>query len=402
MPQRHQQPPVKHAEKMRRKSIEQKHLQAAKGGRIDVPFLLLVLLLTIIGLVMLFSASFPSAYYETGTPTYYFKRQAIYAAVGLAGLALAARFNYQRWRGASRLLLILSLFLLMLGIIPGIGIKHNNARRWLGIAGVLTFQPSEIAKLAVIVYFSDTISKKREKMLTWRQGILPYAALLGVISVLMMLEPHLSGTVLILCTGAVLMIVGGIQAWLVAAGVGGVGAVGFLFVKLAEKGIIKYGSARIAMWHDPWLDYSGDGYQLAQSLITIGSGGLLGVGLGRSRQKFLYLPEQYNDFIFSVVCEELGLIGACVIMLIFALLILRGFWIALHARDRFGALLVVGIMTHLALQTFLNIAVVSGFVPTTGISLPFFSYGGTALCLQLVEMGIVLSVSRQIPAPKAG
>ena len=135
---------------------------------------------------------------------------------------------------------------------------------------------------------------------------------------------------------------------------------------------------------------------------TIGSGGLLGVGLGRGRQKFLYLPEQYNDFIFSVICEELGLIGACVIMLIFSMLILRGFWIALHARDRFGALLVVGVMTHLALQTFLNIAVVSGFVPTTGISLPFFSYGGTALCLQLVEMGIVLSVSRQIPAARAG
>ena len=187
------------------------------------------------------------------------------------------------------------------------------------------FQPSEIAKLAVIVYFSDSISKKKEKMLTWRQGIVPYVALLGIISVLMMLEPHLSGTVLILCTGAVLMIVGGIQGWLVAAGIGGVGAIGFLFVKLAESGVIKYGSARIAMWHDPWLDYSGDGYQLAQSLITIGSGGLLGVGLGRSRQKFLYLPEQYNDFIFSVVCEELGLIGACVIMLIFALLILRGF-----------------------------------------------------------------------------
>ena len=239
-------------------------------------------------------------------------------------------------------------------------------------------------------------------MLTWRQGILPYVALLAVIGVLMMLEPHLSGTVLIFATGAVLMIVGGIQGWLVAAGIGGVGAIGFLFVKLAESGVIKYGSARIAMWHDPWLDYSGDGYQLAQSLITIGSGGLLGVGLGRGRQKFLYLPEQYNDFIFSVICEELGLIGACVIMLIFSMLILRGFWIALHARDRFGALLVVGVMTHLALQTFLNIAVVSGFVPTTGISLPFFSYGGTALCLQLVEMGIVLSVSRQIPAARAG
>ena len=402
MPQYSQQPPVRHAEKMRRKAVERKHLLAAKGGRMDVPFLLLTLLLTAIGLVMLFSASFPSAYYETGNPAYYFKRQAIFAALGLSAMFVVAKINYQRWRGAARMLLIFSIFLLILVIIPHVGITQNRATRWLGIENVFTFQPSEIAKLAVIVYFADTISKKKEKMLTWRQGILPYVALLGVISVLMMLEPHLSGTVLILCTGAVLMIVGGIQGWLVAAGVGGVAALGFLFIKLAEKGIIKYGAARIAMWHDPWLDYSGDGYQLAQSLITIGSGGLLGVGFGRSRQKFLYLPEQYNDFIFSVVCEELGLIGACVIMLIFALLILRGFWIALHARDRFGALLVVGIMTHLALQTFLNIAVVSGFVPTTGISLPFFSYGGTALCLQLVEMGIVLSVSRQIPAPKAG
>ena len=413
------------AMKARMRQTEQKHTQAAKGS-MDLPFLILTLLLTVIGLIMLFSASFPRAYYDTGDGTYYFKRQALFAVIGLAGMFVVGKINYQRWRGASRMLVGLALFLLILVIIPHnplakpllylavillilvivpgnpLAITRNNATRWLGIKGVFQFQPSEIAKLAVIVYFSDTISKKKEKMLTWRQGIVPYVALLGIISVLMMLEPHLSGTVLILCTGAVLMIVGGIQGWLVAAGIGGVGAIGLLFVKLAESGVIKYGSARIAMWHDPWLDYSGDGYQLAQSLITIGSGGLLGVGLGRSRQKFLYLPEQYNDFIFSVVCEELGLIGACVIMLIFALLILRGFWIALHARDRFGALLVVGIMTHLALQTFLNIAVVSGFVPTTGISLPFFSYGGTALCLQLVEMGMVLSVSRQIPAPKAG
>lgn len=391
------------AMKARMRQTEQKHTQAAKGS-MDLPFLILTLLLTVIGLIMLFSASFPRAYYDNGDGTYYFKRQALFAVIGLAGMFVVGKINYQRWRGASRMLVGLALFLLILVIIPHnpLAITANNATRWLGIKGVFQFQPSEIAKLAVIVYFSDTISKKKEKMLTWRQGIVPYVALLGIISVLMMLEPHLSGTVLILCTGAVLMIVGGIQGWLVAAGIGGVGAIGLLFVKLAESGVIKYGSARIAMWHDPWLDYSGDGYQLAQSLITIGSGGLLGVGLGRSRQKFLYLPEQYNDFIFSVVCEELGLIGACVIMLIFALLILRGFWIALHARDRFGALLVVGIMTHLALQTFLNIAVVSGFVPTTGISLPFFSYGGTALCLQLVEMGMVLSVSRQIPAPKAG
>ncbi len=385
------------------RQTERKHREAARG-QMDLPFLILTLLLTVVGLIMLFSASFPRAYYSTGDGTYYFKRQLIYAALGLFAMFVVGKINYQRWRGASRMLVGLALFLLILVIIPHnpLAITNNNATRWLGIEGIFSFQPSEIAKLAVIVYFSDTISKKREKMLTWRQGILPYMALLGVISILMMLEPHLSGTILIVATGAVLMIVGGIQSWLVAAGILGVGGVGFLYVKLVEAGVIKYGASRIEMWHDPWLDYYDKGYQMAQSLITIGSGGLLGVGLGRGRQKFLYLPEQYNDFIFSVVCEELGLIGACVIMLIFSLLILRGFWIALHARDRFGALLTVGIMTHLSLQTFLNIAVVSGFVPATGISLPFFSYGGTALCLQLVEMGIVLSVSRQIPAARAG
>ena len=402
MSQHSPQPPVKHAEEMRRKAVERKHLLAAKSGRIDVPFLLLTLLLTVIGLVMLFSASFPSAYYEKGDPAYYFKRQAIFAAIGMVGLVFAAKFNYQRWRGAARLLLIFSVFLLMLVLIPGIGISHNNARRWLGIDQVFTFQPSEIAKLAVIVYFADSISKKREKMLQWREGIVPYAVILGVLSILMLLEPHLSGTILIVGTGAIMMAVGGMQGWLIGAGVGGVAAVAVLFVKAVEAGIISYGASRITMWHDPWLDTSDDGYQMVQSLIAIGSGGLLGKGFGKGVQKFLYLPEEHNDFIFAVVCEELGLVGACVIMLIFALLLLRGFWIALHARDRFGTRLVVGIMTQLGLQVFLNIAVVSGLVPATGISLPFFSYGGTALALQLAEMGIVLSVSRQIPAPRNG
>ena len=402
MPQHPHQPPVKHAEKMRRKAVERKHLLAAKGGRMDVPFLLLTLLLTAIGLVMLFSASFPSAYYETGNPAYYFKRQAIFAVLGLSAMFVVAKVNYQRWRGAARLLLIFSIFLLILVIIPHVGITNNGATRWLGIEKVFTFQPSEIAKLAVIVYFADSISKKREKMLQWREGILPYAIILGVISILMLLEPHLSGTILIVGTGAVMMAVGGMQGWLIGAGIGGVAAVAVLFVKLVESGVISYGASRIAMWHDPWLDMSDDGYQMVQSLIAIGSGGLLGLGLGKGRQKFMYLPEEHNDFIFAVVCEELGLVGACVIMLIFAMLLLRGFWIALHARDRFGTLLVVGVMTHLGLQVFLNIAVVSGLVPATGISLPFFSYGGTALALQLVEMGIVLSVSRQIPAPRNG
>ena len=372
------------------------------GGRIDLPFLLLTLLLTVMGLVMLFSASFPSANYETGDPTFYLKRQGLFALLGLAAMVVMSRMNYQKLRRYSVLLVGISLFLLLLVLVPGLGINENGATRWLGKKGVLTFQPSEIAKLAVIVFFADSISKKKNLMETFKYGIRPYLLLLAFYAVLMLLEPHLSGTILIVGTGVVLMIVGGINKKWAIGGIGAVAAVGFAYVKLVETGVISYGASRIEMWKNPFVDPLKAGYQLSQSLITIGSGGLTGVGLGKSRQKFLYLPEEHNDFIFAVVCEELGLIGATLVMLVFALLILRGFWIALQARDRFGALLVVGIMTQIGLQTFFNIAVVSGFVPTTGISLPFFSYGGTALALQLFEMGIVLSVSRQIPAPKGG
>lgn len=381
--------------------MARKHYLAGKGS-MDIPFLLLTLLLTGIGLMMLFSASFPSAYYETGSAGYYFKRQAIFAAAGIVAMLVVGRFNYQRWRGAAKILMVLAIFLLLLVIIPGVGITKNNATRWLGIDGVLTFQPSEIAKLAVIVYFADSISKKKERMRDLREGVLPYGVWLAVIAVLMLLEPHLSGTILIVGTGAIMMAMGGMPAWLIGAGVGGVAAAAWGFVALVDAGIISYGASRINMWHDPWLDSSDDGYQMVQSLIAIGSGGLLGTGLGKGRQKFLYLPEESNDFIFSTVCEELGLIGASLILLVFALLLLRGFWIALHARDRFGTLLVVGVMSHLGLQVFLNVAVVTGLVPATGISLPFFSYGGTALLLQLVEIGLVLSVSRQIPAKREG
>lgn len=375
---------------------------AAGYTRMDLPFLLLTILLTVMGLVMVFSASFPSAYYESGDPTFYLKRQGIFAALGLTAMLVMSRINYQRLRGAGKLLLVLSWFLLVLVLVPGIGITKNNATRWLGYDGVLTFQPSEIAKLAVIVFFADSISKKKNRMEDFREGVLPYMGILLATAVLMLLEPHLSGTILIVGTGIVMVIVGGIPRKLVALGIGGVGAVGIGYVFAVGQGIISYGANRISMWKNPWQDATGDGYQMCQSLIAIGSGGLTGVGLGKSRQKFLFLPEEHNDCIFAIVCEELGLIGATLVMLVFALLIIRGFWIALHAKDRFGTLLVVGIMTQIGLQTFLNIAVVTGLVPATGISLPFFSYGGTALALQLFEMGVVLSVSRQIPAPKAG
>ena len=393
-----------HAQKAlreKRRATERKSYEASKGS-MDLSFLLLTLLLTGIGLVMLFSASFPSAYYESGDAAYYVKRQAFFAVAGIVAMLIMSKTNYQRLRGTAKLLLGGSIFLLILVIVPGVGITVNNATRWLGVEGVLTFQPSEIAKLGVIIYFADSISKKKEKMEDLKAGLLPYLPILGCIALLMMLEPHLSGTVLILGIGILMMVVGGMKRWLVALGFGGVGVVAVGYVKLVEAGIISYGAGRINMWHDPWLDYSNDGYQMAQSLISIGSGGLMGVGFGKGRQKFLYLPEEHNDFIFAIICEELGLIGASLIILVFILLILRGFWIALHARDRFGALLVVGCMTQISLQTFLNMAVVTGLLPATGISLPFFSYGGTALALQLLEMGIVLSVSRQIPAPRNG
>ena len=381
-----------------RKEREELSRELARGP-IDLPFCLLVLMLIGIGLIMLLSASFPSAYYEDNDPTKYFVKQGIFAIMGVAAMLFIGKINYQRFRALAKPLLYLAIVLLVLVAIPGIGLIKNDARRWLGIPRTsFQFQPSEIAKMAVVLYFSDTISKKKDKMNTTRYGVAPYLLILGVISLLMMLEPHLSGTVLILGAGAVLMLVGGINLTWVAAALAGAGGIAFLMF----SGIITYGQSRLAMWQNPWLDARGKGYQLVQSLLSIGSGGLWGVGLGKSRQKYLYLPEEHNDFISAILCEELGLMGATIIMLLFAALILRGYWIALHARDRFGSLLVVGVTTLIAMQTFLNIGVVTGLLPTTGISLPFFSYGGTALSIQLAEMGIVLSVSRQMKPTKAG
>ena len=385
----------------RRRELEQESRGLARGP-LDLPFFILVLLLTGIGLVMLLSASFPSAYYETDgkNPMSYFIRQGVFAIMGVAAMLLISKINYQRFRGAAKPLLYLSIILLVLVVIPGnpLAETRNNATRWLGIPGTsLQFQPSEIAKMAVVIYFADSISKKKDKMRTFRYGIAPYTLILIVLAALVGVEPHLSGAILIMGAGAAMMLVGGINWRWVGGAVTAAGTMMYLVLF-----VVGYNTSRITYWLDPWADQRGAGYQLSQSLITIGSGGLWGVGLGKSRQKFLFLPEEHNDFIFAIVCEELGLIGATLIMLLFAALILRGFWIALHARNRFGSLMVVGIMTLVGLQTFLNIGVVTGLLPTTGISLPFFSYGGTALSIQLAEMGVVLSVSRQMKPTRAG
>ena len=386
--------------RLRQQAIEEEGRELAKGP-IDLPFCLLVLLLMSIGLVMLLSASFPSAYYNTkrNDPTYYFVRQGVFAVMGVAAMLFIGKINYRRFRGVAKSLLYVSIFLLVFVAIPGnpVAVTVKGATRWIGVGDLFNFQPSEIAKMAIIIYFSDSISKKKDLMRSFRYGILPYAAILVVTAGLVAIEPHLSGAILILGAGAALMLVGGINwAWVLGA-LGA--AAGMLYFALF---VVGYNTSRIQYWLNPWADAQGKGYQLSQSLITIGSGGLLGVGLGKSRQKFLFLPEEHNDFIFAIICEELGLIGASIIMLLFAALILRGYWIALHARDRFGSLLVIGVTTLIAMQTFLNIGVVTGLLPTTGISLPFFSYGGSALSIQLAEMGVVLSVSRQMKPTKAG
>lgn len=388
-------------------------------GPMDLPFLMLTLMLTGIGLVMVFSASYASAYYDPkvaqNDPTYYFVRQALFGLGGVAIMYVTSKINYQSFRWMSVFVLIAAVALLLLVFVPGIGQVRNNARRWIKLPVIPQFQPSEVAKLGVILYFSARLSKRgTEKRKKYdkrtlsgtlkdaldRSGfleLLPYGAILVVVAALMLAEPHMSGTILILVGGAAVLFAAGIKLHWFAAGGALMGAGLWFIIQNTD-----YMTSRITLWLDPWSDKLGKGYQTIQSLYAVGSGGLLGVGLGHSRQKFLYLPEPENDYIFSIVCEELGYIGAAIVLILFALLIIRGYWIAIHARDRFGALLVVGITTLMAVQVFLNIAVVTNLIPVTGISLPFFSYGGTALMIQLLEMGIILSVSRQIPAARQG
>ncbi|MBE6911522.1 MAG: putative lipid II flippase FtsW [Oscillospiraceae bacterium] len=360
----------------------------------DYPFLILVLILMAIGLIMLFSASHATAYEEGHASTYYFSRQAIFAVAGIAIMIMISFMDYRRFRMFSPMLLMISIGLLIAVLLVGTG--NYGEKRWINL-GFTQFQPSEIAKVAVIFFFSSMISVNTTKMHTFRHGVLPYVVVLAIISGLMFLEPHLSGAILIVGVGAALMFMGGTHWKWFAIAVGSAGVAG-----AAAISFLDYARQRVDTWMNPFNDPSDSGYQIIQSLYAIGSGGALGLGFGNSRQKYLYLPEAHNDFIFAIVCEELGFIGALLILILFALLVVRGFWIALHARDKFGSLLAGGITTMVALQTVLNIGVVTGVLPVTGAALPFFSYGGTALLILLAEMGVVLSVSRYIPAKKAG
>jgi cell division protein FtsW len=363
-----------------------------KMGPMDLPFMILVLLILSVGIVMMFSASYAAAYYVEDSSTHYLVKQGLLGLAGIAIMLVVSRMNYQWFRFLSIPALAASIVFLILVLF--IGTEINGAKRWIYI-GPINFQPSEIAKLAIILSFSSILSVNSDKLKSFkgsfRYCIMPMGGILLVICALLYKEPHISGIVLMVAVGGTLMFAGGLNwTWIAGAVATACTSLWYIMTHMAHS------LSRIQIWKNPYIDPKGDGYQIIQSLIAVGSGGLLGLGLGKSRQKYLYLPEQHNDFVFAVVCEELGFVGACIVLLLFAILIMRGYWIAIHARDKFGSLLVTGIITLLAVQTFLNVAVVTNFIPVTGVSLPFFSYGGTSLMIQLAEMGIVLSVSRQM------
>ena len=358
------------------------------GERVDIPFLILLLTVLAVGLAMLYSASFAQSLYDTGyeSSTRYLLKQGVCAVLGLVAMVFVSRIPAEFWLKIAWPLYIASIVLLLLVLVFGQTV--NGAKRWISIAGV-QFQPSEIAKFTMILLLAKLTRNFGSDAKTFRYGVLGFSgAMLGIL-VPLALERHLSAIMLLGMVAVVMMFVAGTKARWLLAGAGG--AVVFMIVYVSLLG---YAGDRITAWFHPEEDPGNTGYQILQSLYAIGSGGLFGLGLGKSRQKYMYLPFQYNDYIFAVICEELGLVGAILIIILFAVLIFRGYWIALRARDRFSTVLAAGLITQIAIQTIMNMGVVTNMLPSTGVALPFFSYGGTALAVNLAEMGIVLSISR--------
>ncbi len=383
-----------------------------RNGDISLSFFAYVMILLVIGLVMMSSASYAWAYSEhDGDGLFYARNQLINAGIGFVAMIFFMKMDYHNFKkiriplikkfNISGLAYIVGFILLLLVLVMGTDEGGNmEAKRWLVIGGI-NFQPSEIAKFTIIIYFAYSMEKDGKKMDSFRTGILKYAFLLGAYAVLLLMEPHISGTILIGSIAVAMILCGGAnKKQFIALALAAVTlAIGFLNWQASIEG--SYVAKRIKSWQDPFADVLNDTWQTANSLIAIGSGGVFGLGLGNSRQKYLYLPETKNDFVFPIVCEELGFVGALAIIIVFLLLVIEGYSIAARCKDRFGMLIAVGITTQIGIQTVLNLAVVSNLIPNTGISLPFFSYGGTALIMQLAEMGIVLNISQQRYYPES-
>ena len=358
------------------------------GASVDIPFLILILLLLAVGLAALYSASYAQSEYDTGyaISTKYLQKQAVCAGIGLAAMYFFSRIPAMLWYRLAWPLYGVSILLLLSVLV--IGEEVNGARRWINLAGIQV-PPSEIAKFTMILLLARLTTTYGPRAKEFRFGVMGFGGALMGILVPLALEKHLSAIMLMGMVAVVMMFVAGTSPKWLLAGAGA--AAVFVLIYITFMG---YAGDRVTAWLHPEQDPGDTGYQILHSLYAIGSGGLFGLGYGKSRQKYLYLPFQYNDYIFAVICEELGLVGALLIVTLFAAAILRGYWIALRAQDRFSTVLAAGLITLIAVQTILNLGVVTNLLPSTGIALPFFSYGGTALAVNLGEMGIVLSISR--------
>ncbi len=392
----------------------------------DLPYLIILTVILALGLVMLLSSSYFNAYYnKDGDSLFFFKRQLLFIVIGLFGMWFVSKIDYKYLKPIGIILMGLSLlFLLIVLLIP----QRDDIRRWIFI-GPIQFQPSEFAKMTMIIVLAKGLSEDYKKMVSNQKSkskiseywhtvtgryisvgtitMIKHSVIILAVAAFVAAESHLSGTILILGIGAIMLWMGGGKArWFVIFGVAGiVGATVFITIIKAKNyqdiPVLKqYMVDRIRSWLDKDFDPLGARWQTNQSLYAIGSGGFLGAGLGNSKEKYLYVSEPQNDFIFAIVCEELGFVGALVVFLLYGLLVFRGFYIGSRAKDRFGALLAFGMISQLALQVVLNIGVVSDLLPNTGIGLPFFSYGGTSMVIGLAEMGVVLGVSRQANLPK--
>lgn len=372
----------------------------AKGG-FDVTFFAAVLALMTIGLVMLFSASYPYAYQKyNGDSYYFFKRQLIFAVLGVIVMIVVSKINYKWVKIIEKPLFVVTIFLLILVLFYHVNLEDRSEdfKRWIPL-GPITLQPSDIAKFSLVLTLSAYIGKYRKYMQRLTYGVLFPGLIIGLFCVLIYLENHLSCTVLMFMIGITLMFCGGTRWQWFVGGLCVVGAVAFVIIKNPDV-LPSYQADRIRAWTDKTFQPLGLRWQTNNSLYAIGSGGFFGVGLGNSKQKYLYVSEPQNDFIFSIVCEELGFLGAIVILALFALLFWRGIKIAQRCDDKYAALVVIGIVSQVAIQTLFNVLVVTDTFPNTGIALPFFSYGGTALLMLCFEMGVVLSVSRKVNTKK--
>ena len=360
-------------------------------GSIDIPFLGLTIALLTIGLIMLFSASYPYAYYYKDSSYYYFIRQIVFAVAGLVAMLLMSKINYKILKAIYKPVFVVTIALLVIVLFHHTNVQ--NFKRWIPL-GPVSIQPSDLAKFTIILTLAVYISKYYKKMKTMKYGILIPVGIIAIFCGLIYLEHHLSCTILMFFIGACLMFAGGSDWKLFAFGLAVIVLLGFLVVSFPTL-IENYAGKRIVAWLDKDYDPLNGRWQTNNSLYAIGSGGFFGVGLGNSKQKYLYVSEPQNDFIFSIVCEELGFLGAAIIIALFATLVIRGLIIASRCKDKFGSFLIIGVVAQIGLQVVLNILVVTDTLPNTGFALPFFSYGGTAIFMLLFEIGVVLSVSRK-------